>query len=78
MSFKNRFIFFAMGMFCVLYGSGFWQRGVISYKNWQRQTLYSPAVIATGIFFIVLCFLPWDSVIKKFIESKLKKKSKHP
>jgi len=46
------------GTLIVLYGVQMMHRSITVYRNWWKGTLYSPAIVVTGIFIALLCFLP--------------------
>lgn len=48
----------AFGVFLAFYGFALSHEGVFSYKNGYHETLYSPAVLVTGIAAVMLGLLP--------------------
>jgi hypothetical protein len=48
----------ATGLAITLYGTAMTWRGKFEYHNFYSMTLYSPAVIATGVLIFLLCLPP--------------------
>ena len=58
MKIKNRLKSLAGGLAMTLYGIGMMWRGKFEYHNSYSMTLYSPAIIATGLLICGLSLFP--------------------
>jgi hypothetical protein len=55
---RHRLVIALAGVCLSLYGFGMMKRGLFVYQNHYAMTLYSPGVIAIGVFLCLLAFLP--------------------
>ena len=66
MKLKHRVAVFCSGLLAVLYGFGMLNRGIAVYLSGRyRVPVYSAGVIATGVFFSLLAFLPPPALIER-------------
>jgi hypothetical protein len=79
MKLKVRIGLFAFGVVVALYGLDLMNRGIMSYVNVRyRAAMYSPGVVATGVFFSLLAFLPPASWVDRLTRSKKVNTAPHP
>jgi hypothetical protein len=64
---KQRLVIALAGAIVSLYGLGMMQRGHFIYQNHYAMTLYSPGVIAIGVFLFLLAFLPPASWVYRLV-----------
>lgn len=68
MRLKHRLILSLTGIAFSVYGSGMLQSNHFSYHNSYGMTLYSPGVIALGVFFFFLALLPPASWVEHLLK----------
>jgi xanthine/uracil permease len=66
---KKRLKVLATGAVIASYGAALMWRGVFQYHNVYAMTVFSPAVIATGVFICGLALLPL-SLVKRISRQK--------
>ena len=57
---------FAFGMLIVCYGTALLHRGIFVYRNYYRAEMYSPALIVTGVLFMMLALIP-KSLVERIV-----------
>ena len=58
MKILNRLKGLATGIAIAIYGAALMWRGTFEYRNSYSMTLYSPAMVATGVFICLLSSFP--------------------
>jgi hypothetical protein len=79
MKLKVRIGLFVLGIVIALYGLDLIHLGIMSYVNARyRAAMYSPGVVATGVFFSLLAFLPPASWVDRLTRRKKVNAAPHP
>jgi len=58
MKFKGRLAFFAFGAFLFFWGYSELHRGHFAWGNWMGDSVFSPGIMAVGVFFAALSLIP--------------------
>jgi hypothetical protein len=65
----SRLIAIALGLLLAAYGAAMMHRGFLAYSNSYRMTVFAPAVVVTGIIFVLLGVLP-NSWVAFFVRNR--------